>query len=86
MNNYTSRTNRRHKSVVIACPSNILGHPSKYRSYTSNNLDGSPILPGPPSTVDNFFTLHLTKKKILNIKDVEFDFRMGCILVLFQFL
>ena len=27
--------------------------------------------------MDNFFTLHLTNC-LLNIKDVEFDFRMGC--------
>ena len=42
------------------------------------------VPPFPP--VDNFFTLHLTKKILLNIKHVEFDSSMGCILVLFPFL
>ena len=49
-----------------------------------SNLDGSPIPPAPPPA-DNFFTLHHTIF-FLNIKDVEFYFRMGCILVLFPFL
>ena len=39
----------------------------------------------PPLPVDNFFIL-ISQKMLLNIKDVEFDFRMGCILVLFPFL
>ena len=36
INKYTSRTNRRHKSVDITeYSSNIPGYPSKYRNYTS---------------------------------------------------
>ena len=41
--------------------------------------------PHSPWPVDNFFTLHLTSN-IVKPKDVEFNFRIGCILVLFLFL
>ena len=39
-----------------------------------------------PPPVDQFFTLHVTKK-FIKLKDVELDFRMGCacVLVLFPF-
>ena len=44
-----------------------------------------PFPPTPlPPPVDNFFNIHLTKN-IINIEDVEFDFIMGCVLVLFPF-
>ena len=32
------------------------------------------------------FLIFISQKTLLNIKDVEFDFRVGCILVLFPFL
>ena len=71
--------------LLLGYPSNILGYPSKYWNYTSKKQFGwfphSPRLP----PVDKFFTLHLTFF-LLKIKDVNFDFRMGCILVLFPFL
>ena len=42
INNYTSRTNRRHTSVdtVLEYPSNILGNPRKYCNYTSKKKLG----------------------------------------------
>ena len=54
INNYTSRTNRRHKSVdMLGYPSNILGSPSKYCNYTSKRKLGQ--FPHPPPPLDNFF-------------------------------
>ena len=51
-----------------------------------SNLDGSPILPpGPPLWWITYLPF-ISQKNLLNIKDVDFDFRMGCILVLFPFL
>ena len=49
-----------------------------------SNLDGSPI---PPAT-QKWITLlpFISQKILLNIKDVELDFRIGCILVFFPFL
>ena len=38
-----------------------------------------------PQSVDNFFNIHLTKN-VIKHKNVEFNFRMGCIHVLFPFL
>ena len=77
INNYTSRTNRSIKVWIL------LGYPSKYCNYTSNKKLGR--VPHTPHPVDNFFNIHLTKK-IMNIKDVEFYFRMGCVHVLFPLL
>ena len=65
----------------------LLGYPSKYCNYTSNEkLGGFLHSPRPrPPPVDNFFNIHLSQN-IIEIKDVEFDFRMCCTLVLVQFL
>ena len=49
-----------------------------------SNLHGSPIPPGRPQQIT--FLPFISQKILLIIKDVEFDFRMGCILVLFPFL
>ena len=75
MNNYTSRTNRKHKSVVIAwisnfqviyldiqLPSNILGYPRKYPNYNSKKQFEE-------ARVDNSFTL-ISQNFLLNIKYV----------------
>ena len=43
------------------------------------NYDGSPIPPQAPKWIT--FLALISQKILLNIKDVEFDFRMGCILV-----
>ena len=41
INNYTSRTNKRHKSVVfLGYPSNIFAYPSRYCNYTSKKKLG----------------------------------------------
>ena len=47
------------------------------------NYDGSPISPRIPQSIT--FLIFISQKILLNIKHVEFDFRMGCILVLFPF-
>ena len=49
------------------------------------NYDGSPISPNSPRWIT--FLLFILQKILilLNIKDVEFDFRMGYILVVFPF-
>ena len=71
--------------ILLGYPSNILGYQSKYCNYTSKKKLGRfPHSPRPPA-MGNFFTLPL-KKNISDIKDAIFDFRMGCILVLFLFL
>ena len=71
--------------LLIGYPSNILGYLSKYWKYTSKTKLGRfPISPGPPPQWITF--LPISQKKLLNINDVEFDFRMGCTLVLFPFL
>ena len=72
--------------ILLGYPSNMLGYPSKYCNYTSiKTLGQFPHSPTRPR-VCNFFNTHLTKNIIQNIKDVEFDFRMSCLLVLFMFL
>ena len=64
--------------LLLGYPSNIHGYPSKYWNYTSRKKLGF------------FFLLLLfypsSQKILLNIKGAEFNFRMGCILVLFLFL
>ena len=42
------------------------------------------LLPLPPKWIT--FSIVISQKILLNIKDVEFDFRMSCILVLFPYL
>ena len=42
-----------------------------------------PFPPGPPQWIT--FLPFISQKILLNIKDVVFDFRMDCILVLFSF-
>ena len=71
--------------ILVGYPCNILGYPSKYCNNTSNKK--LRLFPHSPWTqpVDNFFNSLLTKI-LLNITDVEFNFRMGCILVLSPFL
>ena len=70
--------------ILLGYPSNILGYPCKYCNYTSKKKLGQfPHSSWPP--IDNFL-IFISQKIVLNIKDVEFDFRMGCILVLFPFL
>ena len=49
-----------------------------------SNLDVSPIPQAPPQWIT--FLPFISQNILLNIKDVEFDFSMGCILVLFPFL
>ena len=82
INNY-KRTNRRHK--LLGYLSNILGYPIKYCIYTSKKKLGQfPIPPPPPPWIT--FLISISQKIFLNIKDVEFDSNMGCILVIFPFL
>ena len=51
------------------------------------NQDGSPIPPEPPPPPQWItFLIVISQKILLNIKDVEFEFTIGCILFLFQFL
>ena len=70
--------------LLLGYLSNILGYPSKYQNYTSKKEFGRfPIPPGPP--VDTFLSF-ISQKISLNTKDVEFDFRMGCVRLLFLFL
>ena len=60
----------------------------KMINYTSrtNRRQKVWILLEYPSNIDNFFNISHTKNIIVILKDVEFDFRMGCILILFPFL
>ena len=46
---------------------------------------GPPFPPGPPPQWITFLTF-ISQKILLCIKDVEFDFRMGSILIKFPFL
>ena len=65
----------------------LLGYPSKYRNYTSKKQFGQfPHSPRPPPTLWITFLPFISQNFLLNIKDVEFDFSMGCIPVLFSFL
>ena len=69
--------------ILLGYPCDIVGYPSKYCNYTSKKkLECFPIPPAGWIT----FLIVISQKILLNIKDVEFVFRMGCILVLFQFL
>ena len=71
--------------ILLGYPSNILGYQSRYCNYFSKRKLGRfPHSPWSTPPVDNFFNIHLTKN-IMNIQDVEFDFRMGCIPILFPF-
>ena len=71
--------------LLLGYPSNMLGYPSIYWNYTSKTKLGEfPLTPRPPKWIT--FLPFIPQKILLNIKDVEFDFRMGCILVLFLFL
>ena len=90
MNNYTSITKLIEGIkvwILLGYPCNVDGYPSKYCNYTSKKKFGRfPHSPW-PTPRDKFFNSDLkTQKILLIIKDVEFDFRMCCILVLFPFL
>ena len=60
----------------------LLGYPSKYRNYTSKKQ----FLQFPHSSRWITFLPFISQKILLNIKNVQFDFRMGCIPILFPFL
>ena len=66
---------------MLGYPSNIHGYPSKYWNYTSKKKLG--WFPDSPQWI--IFLIFISQKILLNIKDVEFDFRMDCIHVLFPF-
>ena len=68
---------------MLGYPSNILRYPSIYWNYSSKTKLG--LFPHSLCQVDNFFTLY-PPKNIIEHKDVEFNFRMGCIHALFPFL
>ena len=73
--------------LLLGHTSNILGYPSKYSNYTSKTKLGRfPHSSRPPTPQPITFLLFISQKILLNINDVEFDFRMGCILILFPFL
>ena len=63
---------------------NILGYPSKYWNYTSKKQFG--WLPHSPNLPAQWITFlpFISQKLLLNTKDVDFDFRMGGILVVMQ--
>ena len=64
--------------LLLGYPSNILGYPSKYWNYSSKmKLGWFPH--SPPQWIT--FLIFTSQKILLNIKDVEFDFRMGSIIV-----
>ena len=66
--------------------SNIVWYQSKYWNYTSKKQFGQLPYSPSPSAQWITFLLFISQKFLLNIKDVECDFRMCCILVLFLFL
>ena len=69
--------------ILLGYASNILRYPSKYYNYTSKKkLWRFPHFPRPPQWIT--FLIFISQKILLNIKHVEFNFRMGCILVLFS--
>ena len=71
--------------ILLGYLCNILGYPSKYCNYTSKKKLGRFLhSPCPPQWI--IFLIVISQKILLNIKDVEFDFRIGCILVLFPLL
>ena len=72
--------------LLLLYLNNILGYPSKYWNYTSKKQFVR--LPHSPSSPAKWITFlpFISEKFLLNIKDVDFDFRMVCILVLFPFL
>ena len=76
------------EAIKCGYPCHKLGYPSKYCNYTSKMKLGqfpkSHIPPATPQWIT--FLIVILQKILLNIKDVEFVFRMGCILVLFMFL
>ena len=65
----------------------LLGCPSKYCNYTSKRKLGRfPHSPWPPSPQWITFLILISQKILWNMKDVEFDFRVDYILVLFPVL
>ena len=71
-------------SNILEYPSNILGYPRKYWNYNSKKqFAWFPHFPRSPWI--NFLPF-ISQFFLLNIKNEDFDFRMGCILVLFLFL
>ena len=75
--NNPSLFNLRHTSVDIAwilVNTSISTSKRKFRMFLT--------LPSPRGC--NFLNIHPRKKRF-NIKDVEYDFRMGCILVFFSY-
>ena len=69
--------------LLLGYLSYILGYPSKYWNYTSKTKIG--WVPYSPQALPQWITFlpFISQKILLNIKDVEFGFRTGCILVLF---
>ena len=62
--------------LLLLYSSNILGYPSKYWNYISKKKLGQFLhSPWPPQWIT--FLPFISQKILLNIKDVEFDFRMG---------
>ena len=60
--------------ILFGYPSNILGYPSKYSNYTSKKKLGPfPQMSTPQWTS---FSIVISQKILLNITDVEFDFRI----------
>ena len=66
--------------LLLEYISYILGYPSKYCDCTSKRKLGRFPHSTPAPPVDNFL-IFISQKILLNIKDLEFDFRMSCILV-----
>ena len=87
--NYTLRTNYHSIEciqvwILLGYQSNIFGYPVNTGNYTSKRKLGWFPTSLRPTQLVTFF--NILKKILINIKDVIFDFKMGCILVLFSYL
>ena len=68
--------------ILLGYPRNILDiQVNTVITLPRGNYDSFPT--PPPQWIT--FLIFIPQKILLNIKDVEFDFRLGCILVLFPF-
>ena len=87
MNNYRSRTNRRHKSeVIVGYSSNILGYTNKYQNYTSKEqFLQLPYSSSPPQWIT--FLPFISQKNIIEHKRCRTRFYNGlytCLISVFM--
>ena len=78
-NMYNRKINYYNQEPIEGIKVNISWYPSNYCYTSKKKLGWFPLQ-------HTTFLIFISQKILLNVKDVEFDLRMGCILVLFLFL